>query len=334
MRQTHVGGDAQESARGPDCKESVCILNRPHFNEPQYLKALVLLRMNQVRVHVHIECHDGRETDGVAEYVKTLTANMRSDVSRKVLLRKVCSWIETEQLFHEHSALVAASVRCALGQGIMQPVPAHTYLAVSGCENPQMRLAVQHELLHENVHLAVGRLNISTATEPGSAGLPAYTFLQSRSSLLTNVPVVQLACVHDNLTFELSLRMFPRNTDTAFSQCFEQVADECRMRLEHTQLASTQLASAPRAPQTPLARAPLAQQTAPASAPAKSRTLSHRSYRVACQATHRRNLLAMGLEQHAVVFAEHQVFDRTTSMLSSTLETRGRPHTVHTVFFH
>ena len=93
------------------------------------------------------------------------------------------------------------------------------------------------------------------------------------------------------------------------------MADECRVRLQHTQLASTQ-------------------QTQPAGTQAKSRTLSHHSYRVACQATHRSNLLAMGLEEHTGVFAEHRVFDRTTSMLSSTLEPRGRPHTVHTVFFH
>jgi len=52
------------------------------------------------------------------------------------------------------------------------------------------------------------------------------------------------------------------------------------------------------------------------------------------QAAHRRNLLAMGLEAHAGVFAERRVLDRTTSMLSSSLEARGRPHTVHTVFFH
>jgi len=29
--------------------------------------------MNQVRVHVHLECRDGLQDDGVAEYVKTLT---------------------------------------------------------------------------------------------------------------------------------------------------------------------------------------------------------------------------------------------------------------------
>jgi hypothetical protein len=265
--------------------------------------------MKQVRVHVHLECRDGLETDGVPEYVKTLTATLNSDVSRRVLLKKVCSWVETQQLFHEHSALVAASLRCALGEGIMQPAPAHSYLAVTGCESPELRIAVQHELQHDNVHMAVGRLNISTATEPGGGALPAYTFSQTRSSLLTNVPVLQLVCAHESLSFALSVRMFPRNADTAFSQCFEQVADECLPRLQHTQLASTQLGQ-------------------------PSRTLAHRDFRVACQAAHRRNLLAMGLEAHAGVFAERRVLDRTTSMLSSSLETRGRPHTVHTVFFH
>jgi len=265
--------------------------------------------MNQVRVHVHLECRDELQDDGVAEYVKTLTATLKSDVSRKVLLKKVCSWVETQQLFHEHSALVAASVRCALGQGIMQPAPAHTYLPVTGCETPELRVAVQHELLHENVHVSVGRLNISTATEQGSAALPAYTFSQTRSSLLTSVPVIQLACVHEDLTFKLGVRMFPRYTDTAFSQCFEQVDDECLSRMQHTQLASTQLEQ-------------------------PTRTLSHRNFRVACQAAHRRNLLAMGLEGHAGVFAERRVLDQTTSMLISSLEARGRTHTVHTVFFH
>lgn len=221
----------------------------------------------------------------------------------------MCSWVETQQLFHEHSALAEASVRSALGQGIMQPAPAHTYVPVTGCETLELRVAVQHELLHENVRVSVGRLNISTVTEPGSAALPAYTFSQTRSSLLSNVPVIQLACVHEDLTFALGVRMFPRCEDTAFSQCFEQVDDECLSRLQHTQLASTQLEQ-------------------------PTRTLSHRNFRVACQAAHRRNLLAKGLEEHTGVFTERQVLDRMTSMLSSSLAARGRTHAVHTVFFH
>jgi len=94
-----------------------------------------------------------------------------------------------------------------------------------------------------------------------------------------------------------------------FSQCFEQVDDECLSRLQHTQLASTQLEQ-------------------------PTRTLSHRNFRVACQMAHWRNLLAKGLEEHTDVFAERWVLDRMTSMLSSSLAARGRTHAVHTVFFH
>lgn len=265
--------------------------------------------MDQVRVHVHIECRDGLASDDVAEYVKTLTTSMKANVSRRKLMRKLCNWVENEHLFHENSTPVAASIRHAMQVGVVQPAPKHSYLAVAGSDKPELRVAVDHELLLGDVHMAIGRLNISTALEPGGAACPAYTFSQSSSSLQTNVPVIQIECTHANLSFVINMRVFPRRVDTAFSQCFEQVGDVSTLCEQHCRLANTQLA-------------------------VKTRSLSHRNYRVACQATHRSNLLAMGLEDHTSVFADHKVLDRTTSLLSSTHETRGQAHSVHTVFFH
>jgi len=134
---------------------------------------------------------------------------MPSTVLRKSLLRKMCAWVETQQLFHEDSTYVAVSVRCALGKGLVRATLVNTYSNFVGSEDTGLRLVVQHELRHENVHLTIGLLNVSTALEPGGEKHPAYTYSQSRSSIKTDVPMPQVACTRDNLTFLLSVLMFP-----------------------------------------------------------------------------------------------------------------------------
>jgi len=258
-------------------------------------------------MRLRVECSQLPATDGIPEYVKTVSARMPLSVTHKQVLRKVCGCIETEALFHEDSEFVASSVRAAVERGAWREVPANTLLALQGCDAPQLRIAVGREVLLENVHVVLGRLNISTALEPGTAACPAYTYSQTKSSMQLDVPAVQITCLRGDVLFGLSLRLTPCLQGALFSQCFSQVGDVCspeerQHRLEVSGVAPTM------------------------------RAMSHQEYRGVCHERHQRDIAETGGESTEGVAAS-SVLDKWTSVLSSVVGGGGKTRTVHTVLF-
>ena len=239
---------------------------------------------------------------GPADFETILTADISGALTRVQRVERVCGWLCSEALLHEHSEQVAASIQVAVQTGTVQPAAAGLLLPLLGRDtSPMLRLHVQHELVHEDVCLALGSLAVAV---PGG-------------SVASMVPALLIQVSAGDLVFRVSAQLSPLPRAGMYSECHHQLGAECAAVRVGAVGALAHASASATTPQGALGSAPTAR--------------SHRSHRLRCQEAHRSDMRLTGVVPAELPDTVQEVLSRKVSVLSTASE-NGCEH-VHTVFF-
>jgi len=254
------------------------------------------------RVTLHVEGRNNNDEPvtahaQTADFEKVITTELIGPVSRIQLLQRICGWLCSESLLHEHSEEVAMRIQNTVQEGVVHAAaPGTTECLVGRDTSPTLRLKVHHEIVEGGVALALGSLAVHL----------------DACLLETSVQALRIVCALDNDTFMISCHLTPVISHAAYSECHSQHGCVCSALRVGALLLSTQ------------------SETTGVNT-VRAYALSHRNRRLQSQAQHKRDLLS-----HATVPAEdcvgleQKVLSRKVTMLSSP---HGVDAVMHTVFF-
>jgi len=191
------------------------------FAPEEYLKIVLHPAMttdvSRHRVIMHVEGrnkHDEPVTAyaQTADFEKVLTTELCGHVSRIQIVQRICAWICSEALLHEHSEEVAMMIQNTVQQGAVQAAAPGTKACLVGRDtSPDMWLKVDHELVMGGVALALGSLVVGF----------------DNSCLETSVPALRIVCALDKDTFVISTHLTPVLALGSYSECHCQKDSHC-----------------------------------------------------------------------------------------------------------
>jgi len=191
------------------------------FVPEQYLKIVRHRAMttdaNRHRVIMHVEGRNNHEEPSTAyaqtaDFEKVLTTELCGHVSRLQLVQRICGWICSEALLHEHSEDVAMMIQNTVEQGTVHAAAPGTKACLVGRDtSPDMWLKVDHELVQGGVALALGSLVVAV----------------DNACLETSVPALRIVCALDNDTFVISTHLTPVLALASYSECHCQKDGHC-----------------------------------------------------------------------------------------------------------
>jgi len=147
-----------------------------------------------------------------ADFEKVLNTELCGHVSRIQLVQRICGWICSEALLHEHSEEVAMMIQSTVQQSAVQAAAPGTKACLVGRDtSPDLWLKVDHEIVMGGVALALGSLAVGVIN----------------SCLETSVPALRIVCALDNDTFVISTHMTPVLALGSYSKCHCQNDSHC-----------------------------------------------------------------------------------------------------------